>query len=239
MLIFYVEQIITILTSLGTLFGVILPLSKKLYTYHNKIKYIKKTLHLMNKNVLITCGAFSHKEAVHDVAGLSEVKCIKSVIDVCDTINAKAYFQNEYAQADIDEIHIGGPQCNTAVKTLMADYFENRFEFIDSTEPGVSFGTQGQETYLVNSKYGDYAVLARVLDPKERKSIHILFGCFELGTVKAAEYFTKHTKEIYNFMKARGREKSDYFFMLHVNSDGRHDSHIGLTDLTEIMFDSD
>lgn len=241
MLIFYLEQfitVITILTSLGTLFGIILPLAKKIFMYHNKIKYRKKTLHLMNKNVLITCGSFSRKEDIHDVAGLNEVKCIKTVMNLCSTVKAKTYFQDEYAQTDIDEIHIGGPQNNTTVNTLMADYFEGRFKFIDDTESGVSFGTEGKEKYTVNSKYGDYAILTRIIDPKERKSIHILFGCFELGTVKAIEYFTKHSKEIYDFMKKCKLEKSNYFFMLHVNNDGRHDPHIGLTDLTEVMFDS-
>ena len=240
MFIFYLEQfitVITVLTSLGTLFGVILPLAKRIFVYHNKIKYEKKTLHLMNKNVLITCGAFSDKEQVYDVAGLNEVKCIKTVMDLCGAVKAKTYFQNEYAQADIDEIHIGGPQCNTAVSTLMADYFEGRFKFIEDTEYGVSFGTEGKEKYLVNSKYGDYAIIVRILDPKERKATHILFGCFELGTVKAVEYFTKHTKEVYDFMKGHKLEKSNYFFVLHVHNDGRHDSHIGLTDLTETMFD--
>lgn len=257
-----VVTIITVITALGTIFGVIVPLAIKIYGYHSKIKYVKRTLHLLNKHVLITCGIFpgAHKTrtAVNDMVDLKEVRCLKAISDFCATVNINVYLQDEYLMTDIDEIHIGGPVRNVTVSNLMTNYFENTFKillphedkghknlpandkFIEYTESetGFAFGAGGNRAkYLTDAKYGDYAILIRLIDRNEHKAMHILFGGHGLGTTKAVEYFTKHSKEIYNFTKERGVEKSDYFFMLHVNNDGRHDSHIGLTDLTDIMFE--
>lgn len=251
---------INIIAYLGTILGVIMPFLMKVYAYHRKIKYIKNTLCSKNKNVLITIGVFHAavvtRATTYDMVTVNTVKCVKTLVDFCNTVNLNVYLQGEYTQADIDELHIGGPLRNIAVSNLLANFFGSTFRFLmpkedrhrfdeapindkfieyTESELGFSFGAKDNEKkYLSNAKYGDYAIIIRLL--RRNKSIHILFGGYGLGTVSAVEYFVKHTKELYNFAKDNKRENSNYFFILHVNNDGKHDANIGLTDLTDTVF---
>ena len=115
----------------------------------------------------------------------------------------------------------------------------------------------------INAKYGDYAIVIRIVDKLAKKTQHILFGGDFMGTRAATEFFTqvnysktvvnkrlrkieeKKQKEKYKMItwilcykwKCRNKWKNrNYFYIIPVTANGVLSAN-NIEDLTNIMFD--
>ena len=98
-----VESIITIISSLGIIFGIIIPLARRAFLHHYKTKYMEEVLFSKNKKIFVTFPFYQRKVEPHntpyDMVTEEEVKCIKALTDFCNMVNTSVYFQDEYRLA--------------------------------------------------------------------------------------------------------------------------------------------
>ena len=153
-----------------------------------------------------------------------------------------------------NEINIGGFSANRKVSAYFAKYFKN-FKYIEAKEKEecfkkqdidmriFEFNEEGKKGFRIDdvflettSRISDYAFLIKLVKSDfkndNEKTVHIVFGGGDIGTIKATEYLLTHYKQIYEEFG-----ENHYFFALEVN---RVDNSIkyakGIIDLTDRMF---
>lgn len=226
-----------------------------LYNYFSKKKYIKGVLGF-NKNKV----QFTHSEFVlnsdlrhkHRFITYESLESISNVIKLLNIVNK----QFDLIEKDItnNEINIGGFLTNKKVNVYFNEHFKNFkiienisrqkvlnnrpinhdvIEYTSSDESGFKIG---DDYYLKMDKYSDYAFLIKLIETDfrnaDKKTVHILFGGGNIGTIKATEYLLTHYRQIYKKYK-----KGHYFFAIKINlTDNSIDFSKGIIDLTDKMF---
>jgi len=254
------ESIIATLTAITVVLGAVfqlIALIKRLLNYLKRTKFIKGIL-LSDKPLSISFSVSKNTKADsmffrYDMVTMGAVISMKKIIGFCNEINKDTSLFTESDQVNFDEIHIGGPSSNIRVNNLMKR-FENKF-FLDTpkknesnyrkrklglyflnfteTSQRFSFGDDKQHKFEIDEEFLDCAIFIRIC---EGRSQHIIFGAYGWGTSQAIEFFTIHTKTLYNFAKEKGRLNESYFFVVpihRVDDDFRFDK---LYDLTDTMF---
>lgn len=178
---------------------------------------------------------------------------MNNVINLLNIIGQKFYLVEKPIDAK-NEINIGGFSANKKVNAYFVKYFSN-FKFIETKakeeaykKHGVDmrmfeFNLKGKKGFRIDdiflettSRISDYAFLIKLVKEDfkndNEKTVHIVFGGGDIGTIKATEYLLTHYKQIYEKFG-----ENHYFFALEVN---RIDNSInyskGIIDLTEKMF---
>lgn len=231
-------------------------LSKKAYNYFTNKRYVKYILGFTNDVVQIKHSTFDLKE----LSGVSNVfitysslKSINNIINLLNIINKEfdlIDIGNEYK----NEINIGGFMTNKSVNAYFAKHF-NQFKYVTNIKykdaydkypidkqiieySSDKFGFKINDTDFLEttSKISDYAFLIKLTksDFKDdnEKTVHIIFGGTDIGTIKASEYLYTHCKQLY-----RVYGKKHYAFALEINRiDGSINYSKGRIELTDKMF---
>lgn len=160
-------------------------------------------------------------------------------------------------QESKNEINIGGFMTNKSVNAYFIKYFSSlkyvinikykevydkypiNKAIVDYSSDKFGFKIDNEVFLETNSKICDYAFLIKLTksDFKDdnEKTVHIIFGGSDVGTLKASEFLFTHCKQIY-----QKYGKNHYFFAIEIN---RTDESInytkGMIDLTDRMFLND
>ncbi len=202
---------------------------------------IKKVLDYNNNLVNICC----YDKSTNYIS-IPDIEATNNIINLFNEINQK--FQLAGTDSDENnEMCIGGFLVSNKINSYFVRYF-NDFKFITTPEMKATYGNNPFIEYIPD-KYGyrikdrefpltaeiDYAFLIKLTRNDfsgADKTVHIIHGTNEVGTIRASEFLTTHYKQIYK--KYKGKH---YFFAIEII---RHDSSInyskGIIDLTDIVF---
>lgn len=233
-----------------------IPFVLKLYSYFTNIKYIKYVLGFSNEKAQIKNSIFHLSEPTGTLNNFITYSSLQSINNVVNLLNA---VNQEFSLIDNglenrNEINIGGFMTNKSVNAYFIKYFKNfkyvtnikykntydqypiNKQVIEYASEKFGFKIDNKVFLEAGSKISDYAFLIKLTksDFKDdnEKTVHIIFGGTDIGTVKASEFLYSHCKQIYSKYK-----KNHYFFAIEIN---RTDDSInytkGIIDLTDIMF---
>lgn len=156
-----------------------------------------------------------------------------------------------------DEIHVGGPISNINTNAYVTQYFPN-FHFVDQksrqyqhenyynihrslidyaeTFHGflITASNDNQSTYKFPvDDENDYMFLIKLTSRELNceKTVHLIFGGSDIGTLVATDYFTKCYKNLYKLAK-----KDRYFIAIPVHRTNKSAAISKLIDLSKSMF---
>lgn len=227
--------------------------------YLTDLRFLKKVLGIQNKCTIITYSIFEasmQERFKYRTVTYKAILAMGKVIRLLEKFKYKYEFSGSTREYGVcDEIHIGGPLTNKAVNTYIIthlpgfkfytqNYRKKRFEkypinkhFIQYNDNAIGFELKkGQdEIFLEHSEYTDYAILIKLI-PNDfcntcSKTVHILFGGTDTGTLKAVEFFETYYKAIYKKFSS-----NHYIIAVPVNLvDGTFDLSKGFFDLTKFF----
>lgn len=227
----------------------------RIYTYFSTKKYIKGVLGFNRGIIKMSHSTFwldTNTGINNRFITYASLKSINNIINLLNIVEQKFTLMDEGSDIK-NEINIGGFLTNKRVNAYFAKYFPS-FEFVtkekyesvyneysidrriikySSNKYGFKIGDEFLET---NSKLTDYAFLIKLIPSDfkndENRTVHILFGGTDIGTIKATEYLLTHYKQIYKKYK-----KQHYLFAIKINQiDESIDYSEGIIDLTDIVF---
>lgn len=233
----------------------IIALSIKIYRYFCDIRYAKKILGFDKQPVQITQCIFEIEMKNYDERYYithSSIIALNNTIELLNITGQKFYLIDNSREA-INEINIGGFVANKTVSSYIKKYFPD-FKFIIDSNNGKAYQqnpvdkdifilSDNKKQFKIGKKIldmsdgsVDYAILIKLTkdDFKDvnKKTVHIVFGGGDLGTIKATEYLATNYKSIY-----RTFGKKHYFFALEVReTDRKINDSIGIMDFTNEMF---
>ncbi|MBQ4523341.1 MAG: hypothetical protein IJA10_10385 [Lachnospiraceae bacterium] len=248
------NDVITIISFIMNL-TLLLSVAVKIYVYFSKKRYVKKVLGFTKDTVQISNSTFhliTDTKSSNDFITYSSLKSINNVINLLNIIEKKFDLLNKTTETK-NEINIGGFITNKKVNAYFTKYFPH-FKFIINDKykevydnysidkriieySSKTYGFKIVDNFLeTDSQLTDYAFLIKLTNSdfknNKKKTVHILFGGGDIGTVKATEYLLTHYKEIYKKYK-----NNHYFFAIKVNRvDESIDYSKGIIDLTDKMF---
>lgn len=248
------NNILAIMECTFGIYGVITFISKAIQ-YCRRIRYIKKVLGYNRDTVQIYHSTFELLTDENQKNIFVTEKAILSVDNVIALFRvAKLKFsligQDNEA---INEMCIGGFIPNKRVNSYFSQFFPEfkycaKTKFRDKYEK-LPINTQifeyaenktgfrlNQDTFLETNSQKDYAFLIKLtsddFNTTTKKTVHILFGGRDIGTLKATEYLRTQYKEIYKKYKNK-----HYFFAIEINLvDNSFNQRTGIIDLSDIMF---
>lgn len=236
----------------------IVPLIYKAYKYFTDKRYLKKVLGYSEDPVQISHSVFTFsigEKTTNTFITTSSVKAINTVVGMFDKVNQK-YDLDDVSDDQENEMNIGGFTTNKKVNMYIAKYFPD-FKYCTShssaekynawgidtsvikyTETKKGFDIPGAEFMSTEQGKADYAFLIKLVKSDFKgvsgKTVHMLFGAVDIGTIKAAEYLAKYYKQIYKLHK-----DGHYFLAVEVSRiDGSFNFSKGPIDLTDKMFKS-
>ena len=252
----YFNNVITIISFIVNIMFVV-PAMVKIYIYFTKKRYVKKVLGYGNEAVQISHCTFlleTYTHSQNNFITYASVIAMNNVINLFNIINQKFYLVENPIDVK-NEINIGGFTANKKVNAYFIKYFSN-FKYIDSIKKKAAYekhpvdqrifefsiddkrGFKIDDDYFLDTtgKISDYAFLIKLVKSDfkndNEKTVHILFGGGDIGTIKATEFLLTHYKQIYEVFGEK-----HYFFALEIN---RVDNSInyskGIIDLTDRMF---
>ena len=247
------NDFITIISAIGNVV-LICPYAKKVINFYKDKRFLKNVLGFNDKPVLISHCIFNFstgKNHEHEYITKESLEATNKVIDLLHRQDIQfTLLDNSDSQ---NEINIGGMVANKRVEK----YFKNHFKTIkyvaskDREEAYKEWGVNREFVEFSTDKTGfkinnkilletnelvDYALLIKLVPTdfknENDKTVHIIFGGSNIGTVKAAEYLSTHYKQIYKKYK-----RNHYFFAIEVNRIDKSINYAkGIIDLSEIMF---
>lgn len=248
------NNIITIISFIVN-FAFIIPFLISLYNYISKKRYIKKILEFNNDITHITHSTFYFSNGTgheHEYITYESLEGINNIIKLLHAINKK-FDLTETINNSHNEINIGGFVSNRKVNSYFTKHFNNfkfianidrknryskypiNHELIEYSDMKTGFLIENNIFFKIDEKT-DYAFVIKMKksDFKDdiSKTVHIVFGGGNIGTVKATEYLSMYYKQIYKKFK-----NNHYFFALEINRiDNTINFSKGIIDLTDIMF---
>ncbi|WP_304960620.1 hypothetical protein [Thomasclavelia cocleata] len=247
------NNIITILSFVVNL-AFIIPFALKIYNYFTKKTYIKKVLGYKKDSVQISNSTFTLKAQTgltNTFIKYSAVQATNNIINLFNIIEQSFYLVEDIKDAK-NEMNIGGFLGNNKVNAYFVKYFEG-FKFVTHIEYKTAYDNFPIDQRVIeysSDKVGfkidndtfwetdkiDYGFLIKLINSDFKddyeKTVHIVFGGSDIGTLKATEYLLTHYKQIY---KKFGN--NHYFFAIQINCiDNSIDYSKGIIDLTEKMF---
>lgn len=244
-------------TIISFLVGVpsIISLSIKLYRYSCDVRYAKKVLGFDKQPVQITQCIFEIENKGYGekyYVTRSSVIALKNIISLLNAVGQK-FNVTDNSGEEVNEIHIGGFVANKKVGHYLKAHFPE-FKYITSgdkielyrknhVDPDILIRSDNQRTFKLGNKILDmtgrdieYAFLIKLtkddFKDSNTKTVHIIFGRGDAGTIKATEFLAKNYKNIYNAFKDK-----HYFFAIEVNNfDNSVNGSKGIIDFTDIMF---
>lgn len=249
------NNFITILSFLLNLLLIVSGVARG-YMYFTKKRYVKGVLGYDNTPVQVSQSIFE----IEGGSGIKKnyvthgfLIAMNNIVNLFNVINQKFYFAEGQEDAK-NEVNIGGFYANKRVNAYFKKYFP-QFKYLDKKEKEEAYrqhymdiemfeftndGTKGfkvgniflETTY----KKSDYAFLIKLVkadfNNDNEKTVHILFGGDEIGTIKATEYLLTHYKQIYELYG-----ENHYFFALEISGiDNSINYSKGIIDLTDRMF---
>lgn len=237
----------------------LLYLTKKLFltpyneynNYINKNK-IKRVLSFNNKPVKIYLAADAHmivEKRMYNYISFNSLERIDNILNMFGIINQKFSFIREYDDIK-NEMCIGGFWGNITINMYFNRFFNN-FQYYCNKEQNHHIICRNRISYS-KDKTGfkineytffetrldkiDYAFLIKItpndFKGMNNKTIHILFGGTDIGTIKATEFLSTQYSEIYKKYK-----DNHYFFAIKINLiDNSIDYQENIIDLTKEMF---
>lgn len=204
---------------------------------------------MLSSNFIYNCTLLTENSAIS----------IQKVIKLIDRLKIR-YDVFSTSQEHYDEIHIGGPISNAHTNAYINQFFPN-FHFCDSPSKKenhmnhykihksiieyssnfqgfvIDVAKKGQNRrmrFAVDSE-NDYMFLIKLTaeDLGCNKTVHLVFGGSDIGTLVAADFLSKYYKR----MHALQRNKH-YFFAVPVHKTNQTAATSMITDLTEHMFGS-
>lgn len=248
------NNIMTIISFVVNL-AFVIPFLFSIKNYFSKKRYINKILEFSNTTTYITHSTFYFSNGIeheHEYITYESLEGINNIIKLLHTVNKK-FDLTENAINPQNEINIGGFVSNKKVNAYFTKHFPN-FKFVASTERKsryikypinqnlIEYSDKengflvGTDIFLKIDKTTDYAFVIKMksgdFKNDNNKTIHIVFGGGNIGTVKATEYLLMYYKQIYKKYKT-----NHYFFALEINKiDNSINFSKGIIDLTDIMF---
>ena len=189
-------------------------------------------------------------------------KSVICICKICKLLDkAKIPYQVfETNKEQFDEIHIGGPLTNINTNAYISQYFPN-FYYIDKIcnkqqhdkffyihkklikysdefngfSIKIKNNNQPKILQFPNNKDTDYAFLIKLCsdDLGIDKTVHLILGGSDIGTLVATDFFTKNYIELYKYAK-----KDHYFIVIQVHKTNQSVAMPSMKDLTEQMFNS-
>lgn len=251
----YFNNTITVISFVVNIM-LIIPCIFKIYEYFTRKRYAKKVLGYSKEAVQVSQCTFELNMlsgSKNTFITYASVISTNNVISLFNIVGQKFCLVENPIDAR-NEINIGGFSANKKVNAYFVKYFNN-FKFLDTKNKeeayqkhGVDmkmfeFNEQGKKGfriddtfYDITSKVSDYAFLIKLTNSdfknSNEKTVHIVFGIGDVGTIKATEYLLTHYKQIYEMF---GEEH--YFFALEVNKvDNSINYARGIIDFTDRMF---
>lgn len=248
------NNIITIVSFIVNI-SFIIPFAIKIYDYFTNKRYVKKILGFNNSAVQISHATFNieiEKGHRHDYITCEALESVENIVDLLHIINQKFYLIENNSKYN-DEINIGGFLANKKVNAYFVKFFDN-FKFITNCSSKnrydkypidqrmIKYSSDktgfiiNDDIFLETNKNTDYAFLIKLVKTDfkndNEKTVHIIFGGGNIGTVKASEYLLTHYKQIY-----KKYNRKHYFFAIEVNKiDESINYSRGIIDLTDVMF---
>lgn len=209
-----------------------------------------------NEKVQIKNSTFCLQEPIgvyNNFITYSSLQSINNVINLLNIVNQE-FNLIDNGQENRNEINIGGFMTNKSVNAYFIKYFKSfkyvtnikyknaydqypiNKQIIEYTSEKFGFKIDNELFLEAGSKISDYAFLIKLTksDFKDdnEKTVHIIFGGSDIGTVKASEYLYTHCKQIY-----RKYKKNHYFFAIEINRTDESVNYTkGIIDLTNVMF---
>lgn len=250
------KDIIDMLKSVGG--GILALLTGKVKaSYSNRC--LKKVLGFKDKRCGITIPIF--KKNIYgkrrNVALIEEIELRQKVMQEMIRLKIHVDDNPEANTPTENEIHIGGPVANIRTNTYIKNYFpkfkigvndehlrryqrENLKEIYQQilitgcTTEGIYYGEELEHIVEYERFEKDCAVLVKLTkeDLKSDRTVHLLFGCGQVGTSNAVNYFLHNHKKLYK--EYRG---GHYFVIFPVNHKDKSLVESGKMDLTDCMFE--
>ncbi len=247
------NNIITVISFLANIV-LILHYIKKAYIYYTDKRYLKKVLGFDDKTVLVTHSTFKFLTGQENVSSYITYDSLRAINKVIDMLNSQKIKFDLIGNKDSqNEVNIGGMLTNKRVGNYFRNHFKN-FKYVASKDREEIHRTYSIEQSIVEYSTGsttgfkingemlpidnstDYAFIIKLLpddfQDEMKKTVHIIFGSKNIGTVKAAEYLATHYKQIYRKYKDK-----HYFFAIKVNCNNSSINYAeGIKDFTNEMF---
>lgn len=248
------NNIMTIISFVVNL-AFMIPFLFSVINYFSKKRYINKILEFNNDTTYITHSTFYFSNGIgheHKYITYESLEGINNIIKLLHTVNKKFDLIENIANPQ-NEINIGGFMSNKKVNAYFTKHFQN-FKFIVNEDRKIRYSKYpinqelidysdkengfliGTDIFLKIDKTTDYAFVIKMKNEdfknNNNKTVHIVFGGGNIGTVKATEYLSMYYKQIYKKYKTH-----HYFFALEINKvDNSINFSKGIIDLTDIMF---
>lgn len=217
-----------------------------------------KNHHVLITQSLFGPGMISpHFMYNHTLLTKKSVISIQKITKALDKIKIPYDVFNTEKEA-YDEIHIGGPLTNINTNAYIKQFFPN-FHFCDFENKKNDYENfykihqsiieysnnfygfiienlnehEGQKSKFPISKETDYMFLIK-LTSKElgySKTVHLIFGGSDIGTLVAADFFAKQYKTLYEQEKGKR-----YFLAIPVHKTNKTAAASTIINLTETMF---
>ncbi len=251
------NDIIIIISFIFNIIFVVIPLIIKIFRYLFVKRYIKLVLGYTEEDVKITNCIFSlstPSNVQNDFVAYSSVLALNNINILFNMVNQRFCLDERIIDAN-NEMNIGGFTANKKVNAYFTKYFPN-FKyvtnitnkealerhpidnkiFIYSTDNKKGFQINGHIFLNIIDRNTDYAILIKLTkeDFKDdnNRSVHIIFGGTDIGTIKGTEFLLTHYKQIYDTYG-----KNHYFFAIEINCiDESINYSKKIIDLTDEMF---
>ena len=216
----YFNTTITIISFAANLM-LIIPFLIKVYEYFTKKRYVKKVLGYSKEAVQISHCTFElemFSGSKNNFITYASVISMNNIINLFNIVGQRFYLVENPIDAK-NEINIGGFSANKKVNAYFAKYFKG-FKYLETEDKEEAhkrkgfdmrvfeFNKEGKKGFKINdvflettSRISDYAFLIKLVKSDfkndNEKTVHIVFGGGDIGTIKATEYLLTHYKQIY------------------------------------------
>lgn len=235
----------------------VIPILIRIHIYFTQKIYIKKVLGYSKGNVQISHCIFpleTYSHSQNNFIAYSSLVAMNNIVELFNIIQQKFYLIENPIDVK-NEMNIGGFSANKKVSAYFTKYFPH-FKYIENINKKEAYSKHPTDKHIyefsfenkrgfkideelfldTTEKICDYAFLIKLVKADFKndyeKTVHILFGGSDIGTIKATEYLLTHCKQIY---EAFGEKH--YFFALEINRvDNSINYQKGIIDLTDRMF---